>query len=516
MSIPSDPRQQMINIMYLVLIAMLALSVSAEIVKAFQQLDAGLRKSSANSQQEIVKLKASLQMAAEKDEKVKDYLSFLPEIEAARADFIAWVENLQDELKLSANGEPLQAGVYWPDQLEDQASSTKIMTKNGKARELVGKIKSAREKFLAVFEPKMNEEDSLFTTVDYHSYLNSISLLEPEEDWESTFDQMPLVGAITLLDKIKSDCFSSELTAINQLQRIATNDRPIYTDFSVAVLPSSRKIIQGDPFQAEVFLTTSSKMSQPEIKINGRTYQPDEMGRAIYENNNLTVGTHQINAEIAYRDGYGKMQRQNRKIEFEVVTPPSHAPMIGATKMNVLYIGLDNPVAASILGIRNDATRVSLDGVGNIAPDTSPGNYVVRVSEPGEVKVVVQGRNEQGEELRYDLPFRVKRIPDPLPIVGKCSGCSMRTGEFKAQDRLRVSLKDFYFKAKFEVEGFEVSTEKDGDLKIVTNRGGAFSEQTKSLVNKAQPGDIYYFDRIRAKDLTEKTRRLPSIAFRIM
>ncbi|MBK8603110.1 MAG: hypothetical protein IPN87_08495 [Saprospiraceae bacterium] len=45
MSIPKEPRQLMINIMYIVLTAMLALNVSAEIFNAFKVVNAGLVKS---------------------------------------------------------------------------------------------------------------------------------------------------------------------------------------------------------------------------------------------------------------------------------------------------------------------------------------------------------------------------------------------------------------------------------------------------------------------------------------
>ena len=45
MSIPKEPRQLMINLMYLVLTALLALNVSAEVMNAFFSLDKGLKNS---------------------------------------------------------------------------------------------------------------------------------------------------------------------------------------------------------------------------------------------------------------------------------------------------------------------------------------------------------------------------------------------------------------------------------------------------------------------------------------
>ncbi|MBL7746637.1 MAG: hypothetical protein JNM19_04375, partial [Chitinophagaceae bacterium] len=44
MSLPKEPRQKMINIMYLVLTALLAINISAEILNAFKTIDESLKK----------------------------------------------------------------------------------------------------------------------------------------------------------------------------------------------------------------------------------------------------------------------------------------------------------------------------------------------------------------------------------------------------------------------------------------------------------------------------------------
>src|ERR671938_475424 len=44
MALPKEPRQKMINLMYLVLTALLALNVSSEILNAFKTVDQSLRK----------------------------------------------------------------------------------------------------------------------------------------------------------------------------------------------------------------------------------------------------------------------------------------------------------------------------------------------------------------------------------------------------------------------------------------------------------------------------------------
>ncbi|HQU55343.1 MAG TPA: hypothetical protein PK643_20065, partial [Saprospiraceae bacterium] len=97
MSIPKEPRQLMINIMYLVLTALLALNVSAEIFNAFKVVDDGLKKSnSVLDDENAVKPARIDQLSKKKQEEFKIYAERAPQVRALSAEFASYVSAITD------------------------------------------------------------------------------------------------------------------------------------------------------------------------------------------------------------------------------------------------------------------------------------------------------------------------------------------------------------------------------------------------------------------------------------
>ncbi len=517
MAIPKDPRQQMINIMYLVLIALLALNVSNEIVNAFKTLKKGIGASSESIDKKVDGSFKQFQAAVEKNPDGQKYLDKATLMNQYSEEFIAKIEALQLEINEGSNrGKELDADGL-AQKLDDQDTPTRILVKEGRGKELEATILDSRAKFLALFDDPGMEADkaafeqALLLNVDEVPADNKAKT----DDWATfKFNQMPLIGAVTLLEQFKNDAKNSAATGIDILKNNVSKEEILYDAFDVAIVPSASKLIQGEKFTAEVFLTASSSASKPRISINGKGFAADAGGRAKYETTANSLGKKSITANLSYKDGFGKDKTLTKKFEYEVVPPPDHVPVVSATKMNAFYIGLDNPVSASITGVRENKTNVSCSGCDMSKAGT--GNYIARVSAPGEVQVNLSGTNEQGKKLTYSVPFRAKRIPDPVPKIGKQSGGKMASGEFKAQQGLRADLEDFLFDAKFQVKGYELIVSEPGqDLQSAVNSGAKFGDRCSRLIAKAKPGTVYYFDDIRAVGPDGKTRKLPSIAFQI-
>jgi len=516
MSIPKEPRQQMINIMYLVLIAMLALNVSNEIVNAFKVMDEGIVESDNAIQSKIAGTMKQFQGAVEKNPEGQKFLDVVAPVQGVVSQFKNFVTGLQDQIQDGAGREEGQA---WAEKLDDQDNPTRILIKEGNADVLAAKIEETANSLSKIFDDqKYGLSDAQKASLKNKIVLKTGEIPEgcDKGSWAiCTFDQMPLVAVVTLMDKFKADATNTEAAIIEQLKTNVSSEEILYDAFDVAIVPSGSKLIQGEDFKAEVFLTASSSASKPTISINGKNYTPDAGGRAEYKVKANSLGKKSINASLTFKDGFGKDQTLTKKFEYEVVPPPDHVPVVSATKMNAFYIGLPNPVSASITGVRSDKTNVSMSG-GNISKESGAGNYTVTVSAPGEVNINVSGTNEQGKKLNYSVPFRAKRIPDPVPMVGKDAGGPMKSGNFQAQQGLRAVLADFLFDAKFEVKSYELTLADGGDLQIVNNNGGKYGGKARRLIEKAKPGHIFYFDKIKAKGPDGKTRKLPSIVFKII
>jgi len=520
MAIPKDPRQQMINIMYLVLIAMLALNVSNEIVNAFKLLNKGLKSSNESIDNKITGSFKQFEAAVEKNPEGQKYLDRASQLNTYADEFVSKIAQLQSDINMdAAKGDAAKLDEEGlPEKLDNQDTPTRMMIADGGADRVEAMITEYRNKFMSAFE---GEDISDADRTEFESAL-LLAVGEPSEKaakkglgWaEETFNQMPLISAVTLLEKFKSDAKNSAAAGVDILKNNVSKEEILYDAFDVAIVPSASKLIQGEKFSAEVFLTASSSASKPTISINNKGYSVDAGGRATYETTANSLGKKSITANLTYKDGFGKSKTLTKKFDYEVVPPPDHVPVVSATKMNAFYIGVANPVAASITGVRNNKTSVSMTG-GSISPEGA-GTYTVTVSSPGEVNINLSGTNEQGKKLNYSVPFRAKRIPDPVPMIGKQPGGTIKSGNFKAQQGLRAVLEDFLFDAKFKVISYELTLARPSqDLRIAMNQGGKYAGQANTLVQEARPGDVYYFDRIKAQGPDGKNRQLPSIVFKV-
>jgi hypothetical protein len=137
---------------------------------------------------------------------------------------------------------------------------------------------------------------------------------------------------------------------------------------------------------------------------------------------------------------------------------------------------------------------------------------MVNVDKPGEAKITISG-----EGVSQSFPFRVKRIPDPVARLSKKAGGTMGNGEFKAQGGVGAFLDNFDFDAKCSIQGYNlVYVAKRQDPVEAVNRGGRYTDKSKRLVMKAKPGDIYYFDNVKARCPGDKVGRpINSMVFKI-
>jgi hypothetical protein len=183
---------------------------------------------------------------------------------------------------------------------------------------------------------------------------------------------------------------------------------------------------------------------------------------------------------------------------------------VSADKMNVFYIGVENPVSVVVAGASSNEVKVNATGC-NISGRA--GKYTVTADKPGEAKIFVSG----GGLARTSFDFRVKRIPDPVARLGNKKDGSMGNGEFKVQKGLIAWLDNFDFDAKCNIQGFTlVRTAKRQDPVESINNGGSYNAKTKRLVEQAKPGDTYYFDNVKARCPGDRAgRKINSMVFRI-
>lgn len=187
---------------------------------------------------------------------------------------------------------------------------------------------------------------------------------------------------------------------------------------------------------------------------------------------------------------------------------------IAVNKLNVLYIGVENPLTIVVRGVPKDQVVVQGDGISLVKSTSDEDSYTALATTPGTAYITVSG----GDLAPRKFPFRIKRIPDPVPRLGGSRRAgTIPNGEFKAQGGITAVLENFDFDAYCSMVNYEVTyLAKNQDPVTVINNGARFSGPVSDLINRATPGDVYFFDNIRCQCPGDAAaRNLGSIVFRI-
>ena len=206
----------------------------------------------------------------------------------------------------------------------------------------------------------------------------------------------------------------------------------------------------------------------------------------------------------------GEVKTVTKEFKYEV---GQRSVAVSLDKMNVFYIGVDNPISVSAAGVSSNEVKVTASGV-----TTSPngnGKFIVRATTPGDATLTVSGGGAS-----QTFQYRVKRIPDPGPRLGgnpKNKGGAMGNGEFKAQGGVSALLEGFDFDAKCDIVGFEVTyLPKRQDPITAQNSGARWNGTIQDYISKAKPGDAYFFDDVKCKCPGDPAaRNIGSFAYKI-
>ncbi len=504
MSIPKEPRQLMINLMYIVLTALLALNVSAEILNAFLTMDKGIVESS-----EIVG-KSNLRMLAAINQQAEAYSQFehlsekAKKAEAISAEFYNYIADLKQEIIDKSGGLDVND---LPKGKKDKDITTRMLVHEGRGNELEKKIKSLRTELLTLIE-----DEAVRSQLEQSIPLNVKPVPEDSDkkSWsEFNFYQMPVAAILPLLSKFQNDAKISETTILDYFLR-KTDVTFIKPDAFKAVVSADKSyVIRGEELTTEIFLASySSTADNISITVDGHSY-PVIDGKATFKTRPESIGAKDFDVIVNVTNPLdGKVKTYTEKFKYEV---GERSVTVAADKMNVFYVGVENPVSVSAAGIPSNEMQVSAEGV-NIFKNSN-GKYTAKPDRPGFAKITVSGGGLKPTTFEY----RVKPIPTPIPMIGSHKSGLISIGEFKLYKKISAVLENFDFDAKCNIVEFEmVRLPKLGDAVVVNNRGGNFSQEALRIIDKTKHGDIYYFDEIRAKcpgDIV--TRKLNGMVFRI-
>lgn len=509
-----SPRQKMINMMYLVLTAMLALNVSAEILKAFYLVETSMVKAGANIDSKNTDLMTAFsKQLKNQPEKTKPFYDKAQEAEKITKEFVQYVEDLKQQIvtkdgKITDPAEIREEDgqLIHKSDIETHAFLMISPEGPGKGAELKAKVNGARDgllKLLEPFKPLAAEAKRIGEQTD-------LKAIDPEggHTWESElFEHSPQAAVVTLLTKIQNDAKNTEAEILTALFSGITADDMSFDMLVAKFIPDKSAVSLGEEFSADVILTAYDSKQTNKVVINGNEYQM-ENGVVKYKVNPNSAGDFTVKGyiEVAGKDGVKPYEFESTYSVFK------GEASISADKMNVLYIGLDNPITIAIPGKNPNDVNARIDGAGTLTKKGG-GQYIARVTKRGDIKIVVTV-TEGGKSKSYQAPFRVRSIPKPEAKLGTLESGTHSAGVIAAQPGVYGTLGEgfAYEGVKYSINSYLiVYSPKRGDAIMITGQGSGLPPQAKSIMSRMKSGDRLIIDNIQATGPDGKRALMPVV-----
>ncbi|WP_297085739.1 gliding motility protein GldM [uncultured Draconibacterium sp.] len=529
---PETPRQKMINMMYIVLTAMLALNVAAEVLEAFRVVDSSLLQTLEAVDMQNAQIYSSFEQAyVENPTKVREWKEKADHLREKSEGLINYVSELKDEVVIYSGVKPVDEDNPVDDdgyfhtkvdgtiveiaKEDDLNGPSELMITQKRANDLKLRV----EEYRSFLTSLISEEDSELR----HTILSELKTADPDskdggegnyKTWEAEhFEDKPLIAVLTLLSKIQIDVKNSEAYVAKYLYAEIDEGSFKFNRLGARVIANSNIVLLGDEYKAEVFLAAEDTTQQPDIFINNRQVEVKD-GKAIYVGNTSEAGKFKWSGLIKYKTPGGIIKSYPFEQEYQVAVPNV---TMSATKMNVFYKGLKNPFEVGGGSIPSENLDVQMTN-GKITKEGI--NYVIEPAELDEMgrktKVSVYATINGNRRLIGTTDWRVKRVPDPVAKINGQSGGEIRKEVLRIQDGVMAVLEDFDFEFRYTVTQFTLETTGQGGY---TNRypssSNRFTAEQKSALSRVNINSIVYIGDIKAVGDDGTTRELDPISFKI-
>ncbi len=508
MSLPKEPRQKMINMMYLVLTALLALNVSAEILNAFKTVDRSLMIASGVAEQKNEEIFKSFKAKLEDPTSREKAAIWEPKAQQARKisdELYNYIEGLKQELKKESGLKTVDGKEEYKE--DDLDAGTRLLVQQapegkGKGKELYEKLKAYKEQLLSI-DPEMKKEIEVGLPLDLT--IPPTSSEAGKNDWAYAYFHMtPTIAAITILSKFQNDVRNSESKAVEFCHKQIGQVEIIYDQFQAFAGTNTQYLMPGEELVITAGIGAFSKAAQPSITIDGANVALNAEGTAEYKTRVGGSGAGIKRVRISYAKPDGTTAVVEKEIKYTVGIPAGLT--VSTDKTRVFYKGLENPLSVTGGG-GDEKVNVSIEGAGASLRKAGPGQYIVTCTQLGTVNVVANdGKNIQ----RIAIP--VKRVPDPIVVVGGSAGGAMPANVFRVQSGAIAELRDFVFEGvAYKVMSFMLICTGKGfdEPEFAEVNSASFKDASaQTLIRRCQAGTTVTIGEIKVLEPGGGTRKL--------
>ncbi|MCW3124566.1 MAG: hypothetical protein JWO03_224 [Bacteroidetes bacterium] len=529
------PRQKMINMMYLVLTAILALNVTSEVLNAFKTVDDGIGQSNHSLQVKTAGLfnEFNIQMDLDK-KKAEPFKLKADEAQKVSTALYDRLEQYKQQIIKEAGGYDPKTGQLVHN--DDIDIATRLFVEQDNGRKLREDIQRTREQLLA-----LSPEEDRGTVAS--SIPLTIEASKDQFPWEfHKFNQVPTVAAVTLLSKYQNDVLASENQLVEYFYK-KIDAKSVKVDRLTALVSSpSSYIMQGLSYKANIMLTAYSSTQNPDVFIGNFTGQVKKNANGNYDEIVSSSETPPLSnpQKVDVSNGLGTIQMQGNNVgesrytgvirvkdpsgtgykfypfegEYQVAAKTA---VVSPTAMNVLYEGLDNPLSVSVPGVAQKDVNAIFDGPG-LLDRKADGSYSVKPSGRGEYKVKISAKVDGNMLSMGEMKFRVKRVPDPTPMIdGIYSSGNMNAQKFKTTSGVVPKLNDFVFETKFSILSYMIVVMTPDGVQKIPCTQAQYDPKFSDMLSKGKikKGTTVTFEEIVARGPAGDRRQLNPVTIAI-
>ena len=549
-----SPRQKMINMMYLVLTALLALNVSKEVLNSFFEVNKGIARATTNFNAKNGDTYAAFDAAAEVNPvKAGPYREQAYEIKEEADKLVASLQEMKYNLVLAADKkvylgsesqvkdeegdlkEEYATELNW-DLLTDQQKLTNIgalsnkddrhaagdlffsaKRKNNIATDLKADLNSYKNSLLFLAEGN----ESLITSINETCNYDDKKIKGKAQLWEEyNFYDMPSVGALTLLSKMQSDVRNTESDIINMLRENIDAGSLKFTSAEGIQIPNSNFVLKGDSFRAQIFIAAKDTTQAPIIYVGefdslgggkyemiGDDYETVKVvnGKGIFAKRTSSEGNQKWGGLIAMKTDNGTKMYPFRG-QYLVAAKTA---VVSPTNMNILYLEVDNPLKISVPGYTAGAISAVINNGKVSVVKKSLGKYSARPSKKGKAMVSLFAEVNGKRTKMGEMEFRVKEVPPPKAKVQFTLDVNGSTVIDKMKmvnaGGLGAELKDFDFKGvRYVVTSYRLSGVYKGEQMKEDAKGPKFTPKMITIIKNTKSGNAITISNIKAKRVDAK------------
>ncbi|MBN2639632.1 MAG: gliding motility protein GldM [Bacteroidales bacterium] len=532
-STKESPRQRMVSMMYLVLYTLLALNISKDVINAFVVVNDNIVLTNKSIDKRLSDIYQGFDRNLEFNPgKVKPYWEKAQQAKAFSKELLEYIDQIKYEIVSKTEEIPLDSAKIVPVRELTNKDNYQIPThyflgnsdsgNEGEAIKLKTRIDEFREKILGLVD-KNQFKDIQTNLATSGPYFNADG---QKQNWQNHFFYNTILAAdLAILNKFKADVYNAEYEVVNHLYKSIGKGNFKFDKIEAKVLPKSNFVFWGGRYQAEVVVAAYDTTQNPTVFYKtGINYLPNDQsegasvvsgkpGKIMIDLPATQEGINEFAGLVKQTNAEGKTNYYHFSSQF-IVSQPSVT--VSAKKMNVFYIGVDNPVSISVPGIPSERLTPSIS-VGTIKKNRNNNDWMVRVPQGVEEAVIRVGINIDGS-MKYlnSKVFRVKDLPTPIATVGgKNSGGINQDIMLAAGAVVPKMPDDFDFDQTFVITSFTMTLQRGFQVYHFKSKNSYFTPEMRKQIQRTNRGQNIIFEHIVAKDMNDSQRTLAPIILTI-